>query len=54
MSAYAIFIRERIRNAGELQTYAEMVSPLLGSRMQLFSQPTALRTFLRGPRRKVW
>ena len=30
MSAYAIFIRERTRNAGELQTYAEMVTPLLG------------------------
>ena len=30
MSAYAIFIRERTRNAGELQTYAEMVAPLLG------------------------
>ena len=30
MSAYAIFIRERTRNAGELQTYAEMVTPILG------------------------
>ena len=30
MSAYAIFIRERTRNAGELQTYAEMVTSLLG------------------------
>ncbi|PPQ19538.1 DUF1330 domain-containing protein [Bradyrhizobium sp. AC87j1] len=29
MSAYAIFIRERTRNPGELRTYADMVSPLL-------------------------
>ncbi|MBR1324701.1 uncharacterized protein (DUF1330 family) [Bradyrhizobium ottawaense] len=31
MSVYAIFIRERTRNAGELETYAEMVTPLLGN-----------------------
>jgi len=31
MSAYAIFIRERTRNVGELQTYAEMVTPILGA-----------------------
>jgi uncharacterized protein (DUF1330 family) len=31
MSAHAIFIRERTRNAGELKTYAGMVTPLLGS-----------------------
>lgn len=30
MTAYAIFIRERSRNMGELQTYAELVTPLLG------------------------
>jgi uncharacterized protein (DUF1330 family) len=30
MSAYAIFIRERTRNPDELQTYADMVTPLLG------------------------
>ncbi|WP_027664410.1 DUF1330 domain-containing protein [Rhizobium leguminosarum] len=30
MTAYAIFIRERSRNAAELQTYAELVTPLLG------------------------
>lgn len=29
MSAYAIFIRERTRNPAELETYAEMVTPLL-------------------------
>ncbi|WP_421357921.1 DUF1330 domain-containing protein [Agrobacterium rosae] len=30
MTAYAIFIRERSRDAAELQTYAELVTPLLG------------------------
>jgi uncharacterized protein (DUF1330 family) len=30
MSAYAIFIRERTRNPAEMETYAEMVTPLLG------------------------
>ncbi|MBB3444548.1 uncharacterized protein (DUF1330 family) [Rhizobium sp. BK379] len=30
MTAYAIFIRERSRNAAELQIYAELVTPLLG------------------------
>ncbi|EHJ95408.1 DUF1330 domain-containing protein [Agrobacterium tumefaciens] len=30
MTAYAIFIRERSRNAAELQTYSELVTPLLG------------------------
>ncbi|WP_421567048.1 DUF1330 domain-containing protein [Ochrobactrum sp. EDr1-4] len=31
MTAYAIFIRERSRDAAELQTYAELVTPLLGA-----------------------
>ncbi|CDN48093.1 DUF1330 domain-containing protein [Neorhizobium galegae] len=30
MTAYAIFIQERSRDAAELQTYAEMLRPLLG------------------------
>ena len=29
MTAYAIFIRERSRDAAELQRYAELVTPLL-------------------------
>lgn len=29
MSAYAIFIRERSRDPDELQTYTEMVTPLM-------------------------
>ncbi len=31
MSAYAIFIRERTRNADELAAYAKLVTPLLES-----------------------
>lgn len=31
MSAYAIFIRERTRDQGEMQTYAELVTPLLST-----------------------
>lgn len=30
MSAYAIFMRERTRDAAELATYADLVTPLLG------------------------
>jgi uncharacterized protein (DUF1330 family) len=30
MTAYAIFIQERSRNPAELQTYAELVKPLVG------------------------
>jgi len=30
MTAYAIFIRERSRDAAELKTYAGLVTPLLG------------------------
>lgn len=30
MTAYAIFIQERTRDSAELQTYAEMLKPLLG------------------------
>jgi uncharacterized protein (DUF1330 family) len=31
MSAYAIFIREHTRNRDEMQNYADMVTPILGS-----------------------
>ncbi|MFW8588746.1 DUF1330 domain-containing protein [Rhizobium beringeri] len=30
MTAYAIFMQERSRNAAELQTYAKLLKPLLG------------------------
>lgn len=30
MTAYAIFIQERTRNAAEMQTYVELLRPLLG------------------------
>ncbi len=48
MTAYAIFIRERSRNAAELQTYAELVTPLLGSRALPCLPPTAIWMLLRG------
>ncbi len=31
MSAYAIFIRERVRDASELKVYADLVTPLLAT-----------------------
>jgi uncharacterized protein (DUF1330 family) len=31
MTAYAIFIQERCRDAAELQTYVELLRPLLGT-----------------------
>ncbi|WP_320202033.1 DUF1330 domain-containing protein (plasmid) [Agrobacterium sp. rho-13.3] len=31
MTAYAIFIRERSRNPSEMQSYAELAAPLLGT-----------------------